>query len=78
MRRRLGGVVGDAKIEGGGICFGARCEACAEYFPRLTDWLGVQVVASTLLVSLLSVQPMDAGPQRDCDVAALVFAPTKS
>lgn len=38
------------KIEGGGRCFGTRCEACVEYFPRLTGWLGVKVVVSTLLV----------------------------
>lgn len=34
-----------AKIEGGERCFGSRCEACVGYFPRLTDWLGVKVVA---------------------------------
>lgn len=64
------------KIEGGGRCFGTRCEACVEYFPRLTGWLGVKVVVSTLLVSLVNVQPIATAPHRDCDVAALVFVPT--
>ena len=73
--------VGDAKIEGGGKCFGTRCEACVEGFPRLTGWLGVKVVvvSSTLLVSLLNVQPRATALHRDCDVRCTgVRASTKS
>lgn len=57
------------KIEGSGRCFGTRCEACVEYFPRLTGWLGVKVVVSTLVVSLMNVQPIATAIHRDCDVA---------
>lgn len=42
------GGLDDAKIEGGGKCLRTRCEACVECFPRLTGWLGVKVVVSTL------------------------------